>query len=191
MSASSKTVVLNSKMTASKARVSPEVKRILIGLLKEAIVSVKDKYFYLVDFGENVRPRRHIVSHDLYCTCGLEQDCAAVTAVKKHLKDGGGAACTPEPGYYPVAPHVCPVCGAKARPDVSLSSRQRGIGWRCEKGGATCYWTAQVEVLRARCEEKYRRSGASEPVTFQNNPFKFPPGYDPNRVYPPERCPFF
>lgn len=191
MSASSKAVVLNGALTASQARISPEVKQILTTLLKEAVVTVQDKYFYLVNFGENVQPQRHIVSHDLYCTCGLEQDCAAVTAVKKHLKDGGPAARIPELGFYPVAPHVCPVCGARVHPDVSLSSRHRGIGWRCEKSGATCYWTSQLEALKSHYKEKYSRGVAVEPLTFQNNPFKFPPGYDPNRAYPPERCPFF
>jgi hypothetical protein len=188
-SLSNTAVVLNGRLTASRARISPEVKQILIGLLKEATVTVQDTYFYRVDFGENVQPRHHTVSHDLYCTCGLEQDCAAVTAVKKHLKDGGQAAVTPEPGFYPVAPHVCPNCGGKVHPDVSLSSHHRGMGWRCEKGGSSCYWTAQVQALKALCQEKNSRPQAIEPVTYQNNPFKFSDGYDPNRVYPPEDCP--
>jgi hypothetical protein len=191
MSDSSKAVVLNGTLTASRARISPAVKQILTGLLKKATVAVQDEYFYLVDFGPEVRPQRHTVSHDLFCTCGLEQDCVAVTAVKKYLKDGGEPARAPESGYYPVAPHICPVCGGKVHPDIRLSSHHRGIGWRCEKGGAACYWTAQVNALKARCESKHSRPGAVEIVTFQDNPFKFSPGYDPNRVYPTEGCPFF
>jgi hypothetical protein len=189
MSASSKAVVLDGTLTASRARISPAVKQILTGLLKEAVVTVQDKFFYLVAFGPDVQPQRHTVSHDLFCTCGLEQDCAAVTAVKKYLRDGGEPAGVPEPGYYPVAPHVCPVCGGKVHPHIRLSSRHRGIGWRCEKGGSSCYWTAQVQALQGRCQEKNSRPGAIEPVTLQNNPFKFSAGYDPDRVYPPEGCP--
>ena len=189
MSESSKAVVLDGTLTASRARTSPEVKQVLTALLKEAAVIVQDRYFYLVTFGENVQPQRHIVSHDLYCSCGLEADCAAVTAVKKHLKDGGQAAGAPEPGFYPVAPHVCPICGGKVHPDASLSSRHRGIGWRCEKGGASCYWTAEVQAFKAHCQAKNSRSGRALAVAFQNAPFQFHPGYDPNRVYPREECP--
>jgi hypothetical protein len=190
MSASSTpAVVLDGKLTASRARVSPEVKQILTGLLKEATVAVHDEYFYLVDFGENVQPQRHIVAHNLFCTCGLEQDCAAVTAVKKYLKDGGQATGKPKPGFYPVAPHVCPVCNSKVHPDIRLSSRHRGIGWRCEKGGSACYWSAQVRALRGDFQEKNSRLRAIEPVTIQNNPFQFSDGYDPNRVYPIEAGP--
>jgi hypothetical protein len=141
-----------------------------------------------VDFGENVRPQRHIVSHDLTCSCTLEADCAAVTTVKKYLKDGGQAAELPEAGFYPVAPHIYPICGGKVHPDVRLPSRHRGIGWRCEKGGSSCYWTAEVRALKTRCRAKNNRMGALEVVALQSASFSFPSGYDPNRTYPREGC---
>ena len=110
-----KEVVLNSTLTASQARVSPEIKRILIDILKEAIITVYHEYFYRVDFGPGVYPQHHIVSHDLYCSCVLEADCPAVTAVKFNLHRGiGTAAKTPDPGYFPTCPHVCPICGSSA-----------------------------------------------------------------------------
>ena len=86
-------VVLDRKLTASQACISSEIRMILTGLLKEALVGVmNDKYHYLVDFGPNVQPQVHIVSWDLACICLLEEDCLAVTAVKKYLQDGGRVA---------------------------------------------------------------------------------------------------
>jgi hypothetical protein len=65
-------LVLDRRLRASQARTSAEVKRILTGILKEAVVRVYQTYFYLVDFGPDVRPQLHIVSHDLFCTCHLD-----------------------------------------------------------------------------------------------------------------------
>jgi len=125
------TVVLDRKLTASQARVSANVKQILTSLITEAVVKVYHEYFYRVDFDPGVYPQLHIVSHDMYCTCSLEADCPAVTAVKYYLqKEEGEPAKAPRPGYFPAVPHFCPVCGAKAYYEPRLTSRNRGVGWR-------------------------------------------------------------
>ena len=50
---------------------------ILAGVIREAIVKVNHDYCYRVDFGPDVRPEVHLISHDLYCTCVLEVDGAS------------------------------------------------------------------------------------------------------------------
>jgi len=181
------TVILDRKLTASQARVSNEVKQILTSLITEAVVKIFREYFYLVDFGPGVSPRLHIVSHDLYCTCVLEGDCAAVVAVKVYLREGGEPANTPRPGYFLIVPHVCPVCRCsnKSYYEPRLSSRNRGIGWSCEKGGTSHYWQHQGIVLQAAYAEKWKRLGI-DPETFKVGPvFPFKDGYDPERVPEP------
>ena len=149
-----KEVVLDSTLTASQARISPEVKNILIDILKEAIITIYHEYFYRVDFGPGVRPQYHVVSHDMYCTCPLESDCPAPVAVKVYLRDGGEPAKTPCPGYFPAAPHFCPVCGARACYAPELSSRHRGIGWHCSRRGALHYWQHQASIHRGTTKSK-------------------------------------
>jgi len=145
----SKGVVLDSTLTASQARISPEVRHILIVILKEAIITIFHEYFYRVDFGPGVHPQCHIVSHDLYCTCNLDADCPAVTAVKVYLqKKTGESAREPDLGYFPAVPHFCPVCGARACYAPELSSHHRGIGWHCSKHGASHYWQHQGSLRR-------------------------------------------
>jgi hypothetical protein len=151
----SKGVFLDSSLTASQARISPEVKHILIDVLKEAIIVVIHEYFYRIDFGPGVHPQLHIVSHDLYCTCALEADCPSVVAVKVYLRDGGKPAKTPDPGYFPAAPIFCPVCGARACYAPELSSRHRGIGWKCSKFGGSHYWQHQGSIRRSITASKY------------------------------------
>ena len=182
------TVVLDRKLTASQARVSNEVKHFLTSLITEAVVKVYHEYFYRVDFGPRVYPQFHIVSHDLYCTCVLEADCSAVTAVKYHLqKEEGEPAKAPRPGYFPAAPHFCLVCGARACYEPRLSSRNRGVGWTCSAGGSSCYWQHQATVLRAAFIEKWKKLGI-DPETFKVGPvFPFKDGYDPERV-PESHC---
>ena len=141
------TVVLDHTLSASQARISPEVKHILIDILKEVIITICQQYFYRVDFGPGVYPQYHIVSYDLYCTCVLEADCPAVTAVKLYLHSGiGEAAKTPDPGFFPTCPHVCPICGFKTCYAPELSSHHRGIGWHCSKHGAAHYWQHQGRI---------------------------------------------
>ena len=147
----SKGVVLDSTLTPSQARISLEVKHILTNILKEAFVVVHHEFFYRVDFGPGVHPQLHIVSHDMYCSCALEMDCAAMVAVKIYLRDGGEPAKTPYPGYFPAAPHFCPVCGARACYEPRLSSHHRGIGWHCSKQGASHYWQHQGMIPRPVC----------------------------------------
>jgi hypothetical protein len=182
------TVVLDRKLTASQARVSAEVKQILTSLITEAVVKVFHEYFYLVDFGPGAYPQHHVVSHDLYCSCALEADCPAVTAVKYYLEKG---VCeyvkTICPGYFPAVPHYCPVCDSKAYYEPRLTSRNRGMGWRCATGGTACYWKHQGIVLQAAYAEKWKKLGI-DPETFKVGPvFPFKDGYDPERV-PESHC---
>jgi hypothetical protein len=88
----------------------------------------------------------------------------------------------PRPGYFPAAPHFCPICGARACYDPGLSSRNRGVGWSCEKGGTSHYWRHELAVLQAAYAEKWKRLGV-DPATFKERlVFPFPDGYDPERV---------
>jgi len=148
-------VILDHTLVASRARISPEVKHILIDILKEAIITVFHEYFYRVDFGPGVFPQIHIVSHDMYCTCVLEADCPAVTAVKVYLHRGmGEPAKTPDPGYFPAVPHNCPVCRARACYAPELSSKHRGVGWQCSQHGTSHYWEHQASIHRGITESK-------------------------------------
>jgi len=176
------TTHLDATLTASRARVSPEIRTILTGLLKEALVEVmNNQYHYRVDFGPNVQPPIHVVSWDLVCNCSQGEDCPAVTAVKKHLKEGGQGAETPQPGYWPTIPHHCPVCGGRVHYNPQLSSKHRGLGWTCENGKAH-YWTYQGQVLARACK------GKKVAALDDAQAFPFPEGYDPNREYPPTVC---
>jgi len=151
-----KEILLDHTLAASQARINSEVKKILVGILKEAIIEIYHEYFYRVDFGPGVHPRHHIVSCDLYCNCILEADCPAVTAVKVHLQKGiDQSARTPRPGYFPAVPHFCPVCGARACYDPKLSSHHRGIGWQCSRFGASHYWQHQGTLLRVPVQHQF------------------------------------
>lgn len=176
------TTHLDASLTASRARLSREIRTILTGLLKEAIVVVNGKYHYRVDFGPEVQPRIHIVSWELVCTCSQGGDCPAVTAVKKYLKDGGQAAEMPRPGYWPTIPHQCPVCGGRVHYNPQLSSKHRGLGWTCANDKAH-YWTHQGQVLAQAFK------GKNVALPEETRAFSFPEGYDPNREYPVTSCP--
>lgn len=117
-------------------------------------------YFYAVDFGPGEHPQHHRVGKDRNCTCRLGGGCPAVTAVADYLRAGGERTPDPPAGYYPVAPTECPICGAETVFDNHLSSKHRGAGWRCRRGGAHHYWQTHINVLRQRLEE---------------NPWLFPP----------------
>ena len=148
-------VILDHTLASSQARISPEVRRILTNILKEALVVVYHEYFYRVDFGPGVYPQVHIVSHDLICSCLLESDCASVTGVRVYLQNGNSeAAKTPPLGYFPAAPHFCPVCGARACYAPELSSHHRGVGWRCSRHGVTHYWQHQGSLPRVAYLDK-------------------------------------
>jgi hypothetical protein len=177
------TTHLDATLTASRARLNLEIRTILTGLLKEAFVMVMDDhYHYRIDFGPDVQPRVHIVSWDLACACSQAEDCPAVTAVKKYLKDGGQAADIPRSGYWPTIPRTCPVCGARVRYNPQLSSKHRGLGWTCVNDKAH-YWTHQGQVLAQACK------GRNVATLDLAKAYPFPEGYDPNREYPPTRCP--
>lgn len=117
-------------------------------------------YFYLVDFGEGVRPQHHSVGKNAVCSCPLGGQCPAVEAVRAYLRAGGERTATPPPGYYPAIPHQCPICGAGVTFDSHLSSRNRGAGWRCVAGGSAHYWKRLGQVLAEK---------------FAANPWLFPP----------------
>jgi hypothetical protein len=145
-------VCLNGKLTNSEARINNEVKQILTGILKEAIITVHNNYFYYVDFGPGVQPRLHIVSHDLYCSDLLLADCPAVTTVKIYLlRRTGEVAKIPTPGFFPAVPSYCPICSARAFYEPRLSSHHRGVGWRCSKYGTAHYWQHQGMIPRPAC----------------------------------------
>lgn len=127
--------------------------------LKEASVTVIG-YFYAVDFGPGVRQQHHRVGKNAVCTCYLGEHCPAVDVVRGYLAAGGEKAPDPPPGYYPVAPNKCPICGAECVADTSLSTRNRGVGWRCTKGGKGHYW---------------KRMGQHLAQKFKENPWLFPP----------------
>ncbi len=173
-------VLLDGRLSASRARADPEVKQTLSAILRQTEVSLQGEHLYRVDFGPEVRPRLHLVSHDLVCGCRLGPDCPAVTAVKKYRNDGGMEARKPPAGYFPSVPKTCPICGARAQASSGLSSLPRGEGWTCSRGGASCYWTVQVNALRDRLAQKHKN-----PTPIRQSSYPFPPGYDPDRIDPP------
>lgn len=137
----------------------PASTEILQLAVMEATVSISG-FCYVVDLGEGVQPRRHYVDTDLYCACELVQACPAAHAVQVYLQAGGQPAPQPPPGYYPIRPAFCPVCGAATCCEPKLSSKRRGIGWRCLAGGTAHYW----EMM-----------GRSLAIKFAANPWLFPP----------------
>ncbi len=134
-------------------------------LMATAVVTITG-YFYSVDFSNSddleasLRTMTHRVSKEKRCTCYRGASCPAVAAVAAYLKAGGEHTPDPPPGYYPVAPAACPICGAETMYDPCLDSRQRGAGWRCISGGSRHYWEAHVLVLKQK---------------FAANPWHFPP----------------
>lgn len=121
----------------------------LLGQTQAAQVSV-ERHLYRVDFGPGVRSRVHFVDHQQVCNCELGACCPAVLTVIEYLAEGGQAAISPEPGYYPTVPNACPVCGARCWFDNELSSKRRGAGWRCVQGDSSHYWQAHVSALAER-----------------------------------------
>lgn len=103
-------------------------------------------YFYVVDLGKSTRPRHHHVGINGICTCSRGENCPAVEQVRQYLAKGGRQALRPPYGFYPVAPAVCPVCKDRVIVDQSLSSRHRGVGWRCASGGQNHYWQHRARI---------------------------------------------
>lgn len=93
-------------------------------------------YFYAVDMGPFVAPRHHRVNADLVCTCELGRGCPASTYVAGYLLGGGVSVPRPTPGFFPVVPHACPICGSPVRSDPRMSTPRRGAGWACERDGS-------------------------------------------------------
>ena len=123
----------------------------LVEACEDAVVTVAG-YFYAVNFRSN-QPNVHRVGKDRRCICPAGSKCPAVVAVAAYLKAGGERAPDPPPGYYPVAPKTCPICGAQAIYDQNLGSKQRGAGWRCNQAGSRHYWEDQVQALRQKMAE--------------------------------------
>jgi hypothetical protein len=174
-------VCLDHRLTNSEARVNDDVKKVLACVIRQAIVRPFHDYYYRVDFGPGVSPQYHIVSHDLFCTCALEADCAAVIAVRMYLRDGGEPAKTPRPGYFLTVPHVCPICGSRAYYQPKLSSNNRGVGWECQTGEKKHYWQNELAALQAAYAAKWKKL-AIDPSSFQKlSTFSFKDGYDPEQ----------
>ena len=106
-------------------------------------------YFYAVDLGSHVRPQHHYVGINAECNCTLGHSCPAVDAVRAYLKEGGQRVDRPPFGYYPVRPSTCPICQGRTVSDTSLSSRNRGAGWRCSSG-KTHYWQHRAHISATR-----------------------------------------
>jgi hypothetical protein len=96
--------------------------------------------------------RQHRVGINGSCTCHLGRNCSAVEIVRAYLQHGGQRAQRPPFGYYPVIPARCPVCRAEVYADASLSSPNRGMGWKCKSGGAAHYWTHRGRITMKRRE---------------------------------------
>jgi hypothetical protein len=122
-------------------------------------------YFYAVDFGYGVKPQHHRVGKDRKCTCTLGAECPAVLAVVDYLKAGGERTPDPPPGFFPVVPLACPICGAETYYVPDLNSKRRGAGWACVKGSETHYWQHHTDVLKG---------------LFAQNPWLFPPVVAPD-----------
>ena len=131
----------------------------VLGQLDATRVTVKG-YLYQVDFGLQVKSRYHTVDRQQTCTCGLGTSCPAVLAVIEYLAEGGMEAPEPPEGYFPLAPHDCPVCGSPAHFNQQLCHRKRGAGWICSRGGAGHYWNYHFSILAER---------------IKANPWLFPP----------------
>ena len=116
-------------------------------------------YFYVIDLGAEIQPSFHHVGKNAACTCALAEKCPAVSVVKAYLAAGGARAPEPRPGFYPVIPHHCPICGAAVYADHQLGSPRRGIGWRCVEGGAGHYWQRMGQHLAQAFQRK--QSGQS------------------------------
>ena len=128
-------------------------------VLRDALVHLSG-YFYLVDLGPDVYPRRHHISKDKRCTCSLGLGCPAVSIVATYLRNGGERTPDPPPGFYPEAPECCPICGAPAYFEPKLTNKQRGAGWGCSKTGEKHYWTDRTRIIKE---------------ALAANPWRFPP----------------
>ena len=181
ITSNSTTLQLDRSLSVSQVYVDDEVRKILTGVIRQAIVKVYHDYYYRVDFGPGVRPQYHIVSHDMYCTCELEADCAAVIAIRMYLRDGGEPTKAPRPGYFLTVPHTCPICGSRAYYQPKLSSKNRGLGWECHSGGKKHYWQNELAALQAAYAAKWKRLEI-DPAAFKKLPqFNFKDGYDPEQ----------
>jgi hypothetical protein len=148
-----------------KGNLQKHIKEVNLQALREDARVAVCGYSYAVDFGNDPSLKQHRVGKDRRCACSLGADCPAVQAVADYLKAGGARAPDPPPGFFPVAPALCPVCGAEAVYDASLNSKRRGAGWTCVKGGKHHYWEAHTKIL-------------SEQIA--KNPWVFPPVIAPN-----------
>jgi len=104
--------------------------------MEEATVRVSG-YAYVVN-------GTHIIYQGLNCSCG--QDCGAGALVVEWVNSGNDKAPTPPPGFTPYLPRSCPICGSRVVADHSLSSSNRGIGWKCKD--STHYWKYKWETLK-------------------------------------------
>lgn len=105
-------------------------------------------YFYAL----TLDAKQHRVAINGVCSCYLGRHCPAVEVVRAYLQHGGQRAQRPPFGFYPVIPARCPVCKAEVYADKSLSSANRGMGWRCSLGGTGHYWLHRGHITMKRRE---------------------------------------
>jgi hypothetical protein len=87
------------------------------------------------------------------CSCG-KADCPAIFNVLAYLASGGTPAPEAPPGFFPVLPTSCPICGSGVVADTTLNSGHRGLGWRCSEFGQLHYWRTlgAFHKDRVRCD---------------------------------------
>jgi len=122
-------------------------------------------YFYVVDFGPDVKPRFHSVFSDGRCQCGKGKNCPAVAAVKTYRKSGGQKADRPPVGYYATLPDKCPVCGCAVF-ETGRVNNIRGIEWGCRKDKT--HYRQHHDSINSLCQKDGARSWAFKPVAIRN-----------------------
>ena len=105
-------------------------------------------YFYAL----TLDARQHRVGINGVCSCPLGRNCPAVEVVRAYLNNKGQRAERPPFGFYPVIPAKCPICKADVYADKSLSSPNRGMGWKCKTGGTGHYWLHRGHITMKRRE---------------------------------------
>ena len=154
--------VLDRRLSASQARRSADVKRILTGILKEAIVQVHQTYFYQVDFGPDVRPQVHIVSHDLYLHLpagrGLPGGHSGQVLFAERKRREGQK---PAPGLFPNGPAQVPLLRRRSalrtpadlqepRPRLALRKRRNRLLLEAPGAGHSNGLRGEVEETGCR-----------------------------------------
>ena len=116
-----------------------QTKRAIALHTHRAVISIVGST-YLVDFGPGVLPRKHYVSKDKTCSCGVKH-CPAIEVVNRYLLSGGKRAPNPMP--------PCPICGAKTYRDRTWDGKYtKTLGWRCMQGGLQHFLEAKAQSIQ-------------------------------------------